>query len=233
MREATMSRGLFVAATAERECACAQDAGSKTAAGWNPEDFAREQIRGLVRQVFLSGEHSVRQVVFSALEPETDVLNLCWRVGESLALETKQSIVVVGDYPQALQDHEITRVPRHLDGESVLPNATRVASNLWLLPSPSNDGTTVTHASLHLYLGGVRSRFEYSIVACPPAADSIATTAMAQLADGIVLVLSAKRTRRVTARKIKERLQRAQAQLLGIVLSDRDFPIPERIYHRL
>jgi Mrp family chromosome partitioning ATPase len=56
---------------------------------------------------------------------------------------------------------------------------------------------------------------------------------MAQLADGIVLVLSAQHTRRITARKVKEQLEAAQARFLGTVLSDRVFPIPERIYRRL
>jgi Mrp family chromosome partitioning ATPase len=56
---------------------------------------------------------------------------------------------------------------------------------------------------------------------------------MAQFADGIILVLSAHRTRRAMARKIKETLEAAQVRILGTVLSDRVFPIPERIYRRL
>src|SRR5258708_26835679 len=56
---------------------------------------------------------------------------------------------------------------------------------------------------------------------------------MGQLADGVILVLSAQRTRRVTARNVKEGLERAEARILGTVLSDRDFPIPERIYRRV
>jgi Mrp family chromosome partitioning ATPase len=56
---------------------------------------------------------------------------------------------------------------------------------------------------------------------------------MAQFADGTVLVLSADRTRRVAARKIKEKLDGANARLLGVILSDRVFPIPEAIYRRL
>src|SRR5579862_2911876 len=90
MREAVMSCGLFVAGKAESECVRPQEVSSKPAWGWNPQDFAREQVRGLVRQLFLSSERTVRQVVFSPIEAETDVLNLCWRVGETLALETKQ-----------------------------------------------------------------------------------------------------------------------------------------------
>ena len=74
----------------------------KQVEGWNPEDFAREQIQGLVLQVFFSrAERPARQVVFSAAEPETDVQNLCWRVAEALSLETSGDIALVGEYPQA------------------------------------------------------------------------------------------------------------------------------------
>jgi Mrp family chromosome partitioning ATPase len=84
---------------------------------------------------------------------------------------------------------------------------------------------------LHAYLAEVRREFEYSIVAAPPAGESNEALAMAQFADGIILVLSAMHTRRVTARKIAEVL--AQVRLLGTVLADREFPMPEGIYRRL
>ena len=64
---------------------------------WNPEDFAREQIRGLVQRVFFaSGGRPVTQVVFSGAEPHTDVAGLCDQVGQALALETSAHIAVVG-----------------------------------------------------------------------------------------------------------------------------------------
>ena len=234
MREAVMSPGLFVARTAEPDRERALDVGSKPTAGWNPQAFAREQIRGLVRRVFLSNlERLVRQVVFSAMEPETDVLNLCWRVGEALALETQQSIGLVGEYPQALQVAGSFTPEKSRQGAGAPQNTTRVGSNLWLVPPVANEEDQASTASLRCFLGAIRTRFEFSIVVGPCAAESTAVTAMAQQADGIVLVLSAQRTRRITARKIKEKLEAAQAHLLGIVLSDRVFPIPERIYRRL
>ncbi len=109
---------------------------------------------------------------------------------------------------------------------------TRVRRNLWFLPLEANEveGSAV---SLHRYIGEVRREFEYSILAAPAAAISSHAMTLAQLADGIVLVLSAQRTRRVQARKVKTTLEQAQARLLGTVLSDREFPIPERIYRRL
>jgi hypothetical protein len=238
MREALMSPGLFVARTTEPELVLPVHRGLKRVEGWNTEDFAREQIRGLVRRIFFSKvERPVRQVVFSAVEPETDVQNLCWRVGEALALETAESIAVVGENPQALQDAEpnVTDMAEQLDaGNTELRRtATRVRGNLWLVPPAGKEGNHITSTLLHSYLGGIRTQFQYSIVAGPSAAESNAATAMAQVADGIVLVLSAQHTRRITARKIKEQLEAAQARLLGTVLSDRAFPIPERIYRRL
>jgi Mrp family chromosome partitioning ATPase len=91
----------------------------------------------------------------------------------------------------------------------------------------------VATASLHSYLADVRMQFGYSIVEAPPAGESDLATAMAQFADGIILVLSAQRTRRIMARKIKGMLEAAQARILGTVLSDRVFPIPDGIYRRL
>jgi len=207
--------------------------------GWNPENFAREQICGLVRQVFFSNTaRPIRQIVFSGLETETDVRMICRRVGEALAFETTASIAVAGAYPQILRDsqarpHEATE---HNAGKGSLrlrQIATRVQANLWLVPSDVSSRGASSTATPHSLLWDLRREFEYSIVEGAPAGQSNAATAMALLADGIILVLSAHRTRRASARKIKETLDAAQAHILGTVLSDRVFPIPEKLYRRL
>lgn len=209
------------------------------AGGWNPEDFAREQIRGLVRQVFFSNAvRPVRQVVFSALDPETDVKSICRQVGEALAVETVGSIAVAGEYPELLQDGaayqaEAEDLPARDGGGPLRQSATRVRGSLWLVPAARRNGDRGTTALLHSYLGEVRREFEFSIVEAPPTGESNEATAMAQFADGIILVLSAHHTRRILARQIKEKLERAQARILGTVLIDRVFPIPQRIYRRL
>jgi hypothetical protein len=237
MKEQVMNVGAFASQTNWRERVRLLE-GSGEQGGWNPEDFARKQIRGLVRQLFLSNiDRPVRQVVFSPVEPETDVRSLCLQVGEALGLETKGSIAIVGTYPQLSQiaetyAAEVMAHPRH--HESTDRQApSQLAANLWLVPSLADGGDQVTTALLHSHLGRMRTQFEYSIVVGPPAGESNEVTAMAQLADGIVLVLSADHTRRITARKIKEKLECARARVLGTVLSDRVFPIPAGIYRRL
>lgn len=238
-RPEVMSEELFESSDATRTTeVLAEEASSR--AGWNLENFAREQIQGLVRKIFLSNAAApVRQVVFSAVEAETDVRSLCRRVGEALAEETEERVAVMGGFPRLLRDAETQEA--QLAEDEIRPAsipplrriAARVRGNLWLVPGAGSDRERLTTASLHSYLGELRREFEYSIVEGAPAGDSNDTTAMAQFADGIILVLSAQRTRRITARKIQEALESAQVRLLGTVLNDRVFPIPERIYKRL
>jgi hypothetical protein len=234
-----MSAGVLFARPDVRVEARPEDRVVAAAGGWNPEDFAREQIRGLVRKVFLSKvERPVRQVVFSALDSETDVRNICRGVGETLAMETVGNVAIVGAYPRVLPgaetyQPEIVGQPERDANPQLRQSATRVQSNLWLVPGSDKDGDQGGTAALHSYMGEIRSVFEYSVVEGPPAGESNEAMATAQFADGIILVVSAHRTRRIAARKIKEVLEAAQARILGTVLSDRIFPIPEGIYRRL
>jgi hypothetical protein len=239
MREDVMSAGMLFPQTTARREACLAKPSQRQAAGWNREDFAREQIQGLVRQVFFSNaERPVRQIVFSAVEPETDVRNICRQVGEALALETAGTVALAGEYPEILRDAETAQGEANPclakdESASLRQDATRVRSNLWLVPAAKKNEERFTTLELHSYVCTMRREFKYSIVAGPPARESNQATAMARFADGIVLVLSAHRTRRNTALKVLEGLEGAQARIFGTVLSDRLFPIPERIYRRL
>ncbi len=239
MREEVMSRTVLFPRSSARAEVRRRESSAPEAEGWNPEDFAREQIRGLVRKVFFSNvERPVRQVVFSALDAETDVKSICRSVGEALAAETVSNVAVVGEYPEVLPDAEMYQAGtsgRSPGNGSTPPGraATRVRGNLWLVPAAEREGDRGATAVLHSHLGEMRKEFEYSIVAGPPAGESNQATAMAQFADGVILVLSADRTRRITACKIMEILEAAEARILGTVLSDRIFPIPDRIYRRL
>ncbi len=234
-----MSAEVMFAPATGRETVRSEQTLVAPAAEWNPKDFARQQIRGLVQQVFFSNvERPVRQILFSAVDQETDVRAICRQVGEALALETTGSIAVVGDYPQAVLDGEACcaeesgRCAR--DRQTGLRQVSiRLSGNLWLLSATAQEAGPPNPASWKSYLGEMRREFEYSIVGAPFPGEWNEATAMARFADGIILVLSAHRTRRIRARYMKNKLEAAQAHILGTVLSDRTFPIPEGIYRRL
>jgi hypothetical protein len=202
---------------------------------WNPEDFAREQIRGLVRRVFFAGGgQPVKQVVFSAADPNTDVAYICDQVGRALTLETPADIAIVRREPLVEQ---MARSHSHY-GKSVTikSRSTQTAINLWRVPEFAMDlcgEESGTGAYWLSCLAELRSEFEYSVIHGPVAGMSSESAVLGQLADGIILVLRAHSTRRATARKIMETLDSAQARILGTVLSERTFPVPGWIYRRL
>lgn len=239
MREAVMSAAVFGIADTRHPDARAQvSAEGKTLCeveSWNPANFAREEIRRLVRQIFTSNVPGLRrQIVFSGVDPETDIGGLCLRVGEALAMETPADIAVVGTLRGAIEPPERYELSDYTKNRYTPLRliAKQVRPNLWLVPvEEKKEQCSATF--LHAYLSEVRREFEYSIVQSPAASESNQATTMAQFADGMVLVLSAQRTRRAAARKIKQALLEAQVRLLGAVLSDREFPLPEALYRRL
>jgi hypothetical protein len=207
--------------------------------GWNPEDFAHEQIRGLVRRVFFTSRgQPAKQVVFCATEPSVDVENICDRVGQALALETRAHIAVVVREPRTEEMvREMVRAhPRHAGSGVIKSCSAQIGTNRWRVPGfglpecPEESGTGPYWLS---YLAGLRIEFDYAVIQGPVAGISSEAAVLGQLADGIILVLGAHNTRRATARKIKETLEAAQARILGTVLCERRFPVPEGIYRRL
>jgi hypothetical protein len=202
---------------------------------WKPDDFAREQIRGLVRRVFFSGEaQPVRHVVFCAAEPQIDITRICDRVARALAEETQSQVALMG------RSEETEGVlPANADSQelsSIKSAFNQLASNLWYvrrngLSECGNGFGTAIHWLC--CLKQLRQEFEYVVIEGPAAGVSSEAALLGQMTDGLILVLGAHRTRKATAQKIKQTLQGAQSRILGTVLSERRFPIPESIYNKL
>lgn len=192
--------------------------------GWDAEKFAREQIRGLVRRIFLQKIRTpVRQVIFSTAGAGVEVDELCRQVGRILAEEQPGDVALI-------QQHLIAAA-----GQPCLPlkeNAIRLESNLWYLQG--REGGEHRGAVLGLYaaLAAARAEFEYSIIVGVPAEDPNPLVQAAQFSDGLVLVLSV-HTRRAAALYTKQVLDQTRVRVLGTVLTDREFPIPQCLYRHL
>ncbi len=218
-----------------KERAVPSTAVSRTSVPWS-QTYADEQIRGLVRHVFSpSFSPPVQQVVLTAVEHETDVRDLCQSMAELLAAEKHCEVGLLDQSAVCASDgnggiHEV-REQQPWRTQSVRQFATTNYRNVWTIPTQGSNALCLEGPSLCEYMAKLRREFEYSIVAAPAASSSSQALEMARFADGVILVVSARHTRRVTARKVRNAM--AQVRLLGTVLSDREFPIPASIYRRL
>ena len=229
--------GLMGSAAHVTERAQAEVFGEPHDWNWNPENFAREQIRGLVRRVFFTHRaQAVKQVVFCAAEPHTDVGPICDQVGRALALETSAEIAIVSRNAGLPETAQVQIQSPRSGSAGIKSWSTQLAINLWRVPQSGlrelcrDPGTGRYWRSI---LAELQNNFEYVVIHGPVAGASSESALLGQLADGIILVLEAHNTRRATARKIKETLEGTQSRILGTVLSERTFPVPERIYRRL
>ena len=185
---------------------------------WDSDFFAEEQIRGLVQQVFRPrGPKPPHQVVFSPVDPETDISTICMQVGVALSRQMSGTTCLVEANPsspgleQIIESSGLDLVPGQ--ETSTLRNpARRLSSQLWLIPRRvflAEDENGWSSAWLCEQLADLRQTFDYTVLCGPPAATCSEAALLASLCDGMVLVLQAKSTRRVTAQRVKEKLQSA------------------------
>lgn len=187
-----------------------------------------EQIRILVQQLFFSREsRSVRRVGFAPIEESAQTARLC--------LDVATALVEEGPYEVGLIDACVAGVPLQKRLQILSPAGVQapwtIASRLWLAPREAwcreNSHQFTTCQNLER-LSGLSAEFDFCILQCPPV--SWLTARISQGCDGLVLVLTANRTRRLVAEQVKDQLNKARIPLLGTVLVERRFPVPGGLY---
>lgn len=190
-----------------------------------------EQIHSLVQQLFFRREAGpVRRVGFAAVEASTDTARLCLDVARTLVRGTTYEVGLIdaGGREAAIPTELQIPVPAGVRG----PWA--IAPRLWLAPRESWCGQDGQHPATDQNLERLReltTEFDFSIVRCPGV--SWLTARIGHSCDGLVLVLAANRTRRMVAAQITDQLRKADIPLLGTVLAERRFPVPEGLYRSL
>jgi Mrp family chromosome partitioning ATPase len=190
-----------------------------------------EQIQSLVRQLFFRNESKpVRHVGFAPVEASTATATLCLEIARALAEEGRYDVGLIDANPDAILLQTQLQIPSPNRAEAAWPMAPRlsmVPRQSWL---PAAGGRRITEQNLSR-LRELTMEFDFSILWCAPV--SWLTASIGQTCDGLVLVLTANKTRRLVAAQMKDELSKAQVPLLGTVLAERRFPVPQGLYRSL
>jgi len=208
------------------------------------DQLARDEEYKLVQNIFLQSASARRQVVlFAEVERNPGGAFVCGRTAEVLEAQGEGSVCLVDlDFREpSLHQRFHTTGARGLldalrDGGPARSAMQQVGSNLWLLPSGSplaHPHTALSSDRVRLLFKDLRAEFDYVLISAPPFSQCAESMLLSQLSDGVVLVVEAHATRRERARTVKERLTAAQIPLLGVVLNNRTFPIPDALYRRI
>lgn len=200
-----------------------------------------DEIFQLVQRIFLTANgNGPRQVVFCGVDSENGSSSVCARAGRILAANSPLSVCLVDANivsPRLSGIFGINATIPFSDSEdSLLQQCVKVDENLWLGGSNilGDNGRALLSADhLKERIGQLLDVFGYVLIDSPGANVGGDAQVLGQIADAAVLVIEANNTRRLAARRAKEALDSADVRLLGTVLHNRSFPIPETLYKRL
>lgn len=205
----------------------------------------RDEIAKLVQRIFCLSGNGVapRAVLFCGIDHGDGASWMAAQAARAVAASAGNSVCIVD------LDLRLPEVHGHLGtaNRSGLADAVQhpgsiknfleptAWSNLWVLPAGVSTDTRPLLVSDHLRdrISELRAEFDFLVFVAPPAAHSNDAAVLGRLLDGVVLVIGAGSTRRETARRAKETLEKGQVHLLGSVLNGRKFPIPDAVYRRL
>ena len=189
---------------------------------------------GLARQIFFPRAGVARsRVLFAGAGSETNISGFCKNLGTTLAEITGGMVAVVEESrgSEIFLSEESARNRGNADFWQSC--SSQVSERVWSVPSaifsgkcsPSLPDWTTADVK------EIDATFAYVLFACR--INNSETQLFSGMCDAAVLVLTANRTRREVALRAKEELLRLNVPLLGAVLDQRKFPIPEAIYRRL
>lgn len=200
----------------------------------------------LVQKVFTLPAHEVpRVVVFCGIGQMDGAGGICARAGQNLASQAGSSVCVVEgnfDSPSLHQYFGLDNSPGLSDAvlESRPIRAfvhSLTGTNLSVLLGGSLCGKTQAlwrSEQLRRRIAELRKEFSYVLIYGPPVNQKYVDAALlGQIADGVILILESMVTRREAARTAKENLCAANVNVLGAVLNNHAFSIPENLYRRL
>jgi Mrp family chromosome partitioning ATPase len=202
----------------------------------------QEEISGLVQQLFLSaGADAPRSVVFTSTDSGAGCTWVCAQTAEMFASRIAGSVCVLDANlrrPAMAQQFEVENGPGLSDALVQLDPIRAFARplalpNLFLITAGLSTEAAqplLTSDRMRLRITELRSEFDFVLI--DSSAMNLANEAigLGSMADGVVMVLKANTSRKQGARQAIQELQGGKAKVLGAVLNQRKFPIPQVLY---
>jgi capsular exopolysaccharide synthesis family protein len=140
--------------------------------------------------------------------------------------------------------HEIFGIPNERGLADVLLGTVDLASaavhvgeeNLHVLPTGTttiSPGSLITPTRMSRFLLEAKERHALILIDAPPVISYAETAVLAAAADGVALVVESERTKREIVRRAKATIEEAKGNVLGVVLNQCRYVIPDFLYRYL
>ena len=198
----------------------------------NPRSPAAEAYHTLrTNLTFAALDKPIETLVITSPAPDTSKSIVLANLGVTLAQGERRTVLVDADLRRPTL-HEIFGVTNERGlttmfvEEEALEHPPLVEAgvqNLWLLPSgplPPNPADLLGSRKMEQAIAALKSRADIVLFDAPPVVAVTDAVMLGTKTDGVLLVVSAGRTRREHTQRAKELLERVHVRIIGAVLND-------------
>jgi len=100
-------------------------------------------------------------------------------------------------------------------------------------PVPENPAELLDSQEMKNFLGDLKRQFDYIIIDTPPIIAVTDSGILGAQVDGVIMVIQAGRTQRGIIKRASELLHQCHAKVLGHVLTNIEYHLPQYIYRYL
>lgn len=209
------------------------------------DEHTSAEMKKLVERLFMGGGREAPHVVVFAPVEQTSAANgICAQAAAMLARQSGKSVCVVDANIASPSLHRCFNVANDagisdclLSGRSVRGSRHKVPDlDLTIVTAGSRTAdweTMISSGAMTDKMRELRQQFEYLLIEGSPLTSASTALLHGRLADGVLMIVEANSTRRELVRKVKADLDALEIPVLGTVLNNRDFPIPEYLYRKL
>lgn len=196
----------------------------------DPRSPISEAYRSLRTNLgFYSLDDPIRTLVVTSPAPDEGKSTTIANLAVTMAQSGRKTILVDCDLRRPSL-HKIFDVSNDtgfttmvLDTEAEPPLRETVVENLWLLtsgPKPPNPADLLGSQQVDRVLSELAERADIVLIDAPPVVGVTDAAVLGARVDGVLLVLSAGKTRREHAERAKELLKKARVRLIGAALTN-------------
>jgi non-specific protein-tyrosine kinase len=195
-----------------------------------PRSAAAEAYRTLSTNIqFSSLDREIKTLLVTSVGPNEGKSLVLANLAITMAESGRQVVVVDCDlrHPSLHSVFGLSDQPglttMMLDESMAAPVQVTSAPNVGLVaagPLPPNPAELIGSERFAQVLKAIGERADIVLLDAPPASSVTDATILATRVDGVLLVVDSGRTRRDTARRAHEQLQRVGAHVLGAVLTN-------------
>jgi len=236
----------------EKEKGTGREAETELALRGSGKNHLSEQLRGVWNQY--ETLHSSlgkalggivgKAVVFSSSIEGEGTSTVVAEYGASLGPSKEKGTLMVDANLRSPRLHEFFGVPNETGLADVLNGSQDLASaaarigdeQFFLLPSgvtSTTPGALITVTRFSRFLAEARKRYALVLIDAPPIIPFAETPLIASIADGLVLIIESERTKREIVNRAKMAVLEAGGSVIGVVLNQRRYVIPEFLYRYL